>query len=75
MPLLAGLNLLDEPLKVLRIFRKKGLASVWKRVREGEDFLGGCNNHDFEFCVKGRFLECAAEIVIIRMIVIDEVRT
>ena len=71
MPFLAGLNLnlLDEPLKVLRIFRKKGLASVWKRLIVDEDFRGGCKNHDFEIWVNGSFLgfEFAVEMAIIRM--------
>ena len=71
MPLLAGLNLnlLDEPLKVLRIFRKKGLASVWKRLMVDDDFRGGCKNHDFEIWVNGNFLgfEFTVEMAIIRM--------
>ena len=77
-PFLAGvlLNLLDEPLKVLRIFRKKGLASVWKRLIDDEDFRGGCKNHDFEiWAILGSLgFEFADEMAMIKIIAIEEVR-
>ena len=60
----------------MRIFRKKGLASVWKRLIVDDDFRGGCKNHDFEIWVNGSFLgfEFAVEMAIIRMIANVEVR-